>query len=116
MDLNKPPMSGTKKLMISSSSSASRVANTIRVSISDEEKLKFLYNQLSRYCNNFRPEHWQSAKNCIAYLKGTASHGLCYGGDGANVSSILIGYSDSDYAGDLDQSRSTTGYSLIWMQ
>lgn len=74
--------------------------------------IAFAVNQLSRYCNNFGPEHWQAAKHCIAYLKGTASHGLCYGEDGANVSSALIGYSDSNYAGDLDQSRSTTRYIL----
>ena len=82
------------------------VAHTSRPDIA------FAVNQLSRYCNNFVLEHWQTAKHCIAYLKGTVSHDLCYGGDGVNVSSALIGYSDSDYAGDLDQSRSTTGYVL----
>lgn len=63
--------------------------------------IAFVINQLSRYCNNFGSEHWQAAKHCIAYIKGTASHGLCYGGVGANVSSALISYSESDYARDL---------------
>ena len=74
----------------------------------------FAVNQLSRYCNLFGAEHWKAAKHVIAYLKGTVSYGLCYGGDGASVSSSLVGYSDSDYAGDLDNFRSTTGYILFF--
>lgn len=76
--------------------------------------LGFAVNQLSRFSNLFGEEHWKAAKHVIAYLKGRVSYGLCYGGDGANVSPLLVGYSDSDYAGDLDNFRSTTGYVLFF--
>ena len=40
-------------------------------------------------------------------MKGTLKHGLCFSGkNGAE----LVGYSDADWAGDLDTRRSTSGY------
>ena len=45
----------------------------------------------------------------LRYLKGTRTHGLCFSADEENR---LIGWSDSDHAGDLQTMRSTSG-SLI---
>ncbi|KAE8660285.1 hypothetical protein F3Y22_tig00116954pilonHSYRG00091 [Hibiscus syriacus] len=50
-------------------------------------------------------KHWNIVKRILRYIKGTSNVALCYGG-----SNLLIGYVDSDYAGDLDKSKSTTGY------
>lgn len=50
--------------------------------------------------------HWEAVKWVLRYLKGTIDTGLCFGGDTCQVS----GFVDSDYAGDLDRRRSTTGY------
>ncbi|KAJ4713974.1 Retrovirus-related Pol polyprotein from transposon TNT 1-94 [Melia azedarach] len=41
------------------------------------------------------------------YLKGTFDVGLIYGGD---TQCLMTGFSDSDYAGDVDSRRSVTGY------
>ena len=43
----------------------------------------------------------------MRYLKGTTEYGLCYG-QGRGI--VVVGYCDSDYAGDRDEHRSTTGY------
>jgi hypothetical protein len=46
-------------------------------------------------------------KHILRYVSGTASYGCCYKrGTGALT---LIGSGDSDYAGDIDDCRSTTG-------
>ena len=42
----------------------------------------------------------------LIYLRGTAQRGIKFSGDDLNLS----GYSDADWAGDLDSRRSTTGY------
>ncbi|KAE8733376.1 hypothetical protein F3Y22_tig00001323pilonHSYRG00009 [Hibiscus syriacus] len=61
---------------------------------------------VSRYMANPGNEHWNIVKRILRYIKGTSNVALCYGG-----SNLLInGYVDSDYAGDLDKSKSTTGY------
>ena len=53
-------------------------------------------------------DHWNAAKGVLRYLAGTNGVGLLYGkGTG------LIGYCDSDYAGDVDTRRSTTGYAFV---
>ncbi|KAE8683046.1 hypothetical protein F3Y22_tig00111220pilonHSYRG00128 [Hibiscus syriacus] len=61
---------------------------------------------VSRYMTNPGKEHWNTVKRIMRYIKGTSNVALCYGG-----SNLLInGYVDSDYVGDLDKSKSTTGY------
>ncbi|KAE8696959.1 hypothetical protein F3Y22_tig00110637pilonHSYRG00407 [Hibiscus syriacus] len=61
---------------------------------------------VSRYMANPGKEHWNTVNRILRYIKGTSNVILCYGG-----SNLLInGYVDSDYAGDLDKSKSTTGY------
>ena len=46
-------------------------------------------------------------KRIFRYLRGTYDVGLIYGGD---TRCLVTGYSDSDYAGDVDTRRSMTGY------
>ena len=42
----------------------------------------------------------------LRYLHGTVNMKLCFGGD----KPTLMGYSDSDMAGDIDSRKSTSGY------
>ncbi|XP_047326715.1 secreted RxLR effector protein 161-like [Impatiens glandulifera] len=52
-------------------------------------------------------EHWQAVKRIFRYLRGTSDVGLIYG---SNNQCLVTGYSDSDYAADIDGRRSMTGY------
>ena len=64
-------------------------------------------NNLSQYMACPSEQHWSGIKRIMRYLKGTLNYGLRFSGnDGAD----LFGYSDSDWAGDLDTRRSTSGY------
>ena len=64
---------------------------------------------VSRFMSNLGKQHWQGVKWILRYLRGTTSVGLVYGEAGGAENGI-IGYVDFDYAGDLDQRRSLTGY------
>ena len=64
-------------------------------------------NFLSRFCQDPQAEHMTAAKRQLAYLKKTATHGLHFN---ANQPGYLLGYSDADWAADLDGRKSTTGY------
>jgi len=46
-------------------------------------------------------------KKILWYIKGTLNLGLCYA---YGETSELVGYSDSDWGGDQDERKSTTGY------
>uniref|UniRef100_A0A3Q7GKK2 Reverse transcriptase Ty1/copia-type domain-containing protein n=1 Tax=Solanum lycopersicum TaxID=4081 RepID=A0A3Q7GKK2_SOLLC len=62
---------------------------------------------VSRFMGQPGREHWQAVKRIFRYLRGTSYVGLIYGGD---TQCLVTGYSDSDYAGDVDTRRSMTRY------
>jgi hypothetical protein len=62
---------------------------------------------ISRYMECPREMHLLVAKRIMRYLKGTLEYGLFYK---KGVKSDLIAFTDSDYAGDQDDRRSTSGY------
>uniref|UniRef100_A0A3Q7GEA4 Reverse transcriptase Ty1/copia-type domain-containing protein n=1 Tax=Solanum lycopersicum TaxID=4081 RepID=A0A3Q7GEA4_SOLLC len=62
---------------------------------------------VSRFMGQPGREHWQAVKRILRYLRGTSDVGLIYGGD---TQCFVTGYSDSDYAGDVDTRRSMIGY------
>lgn len=65
----------------------------------------FAVNVLSRYVNNPSQQHVNAIKRVIRYLIDTKDYFIKYG-----ESNDLIGYSDSDFASDVDTRKSTTGY------
>ena len=46
-------------------------------------------------------EHWTAVKHVLIYLKGTMDYGCVYK-RGTELKPFLIGYSDSDFAGDTE--------------
>lgn len=62
---------------------------------------------VSRFMEEPVYSHWKALKRILRYIQGTVSHGLFY----SNMEDYkLIGYSDSDWCGDLDDRKSTSGY------
>ncbi|KAG8488055.1 hypothetical protein CXB51_018006 [Gossypium anomalum] len=62
---------------------------------------------VNRYMEKPKQDHLIAAKRILRYIKGTMDQGLFYT---HSQSSKLVGYSDSDYGGDLDDRKSTSGY------
>ena len=48
-------------------------------------------------------------KRILRYLKGTIDYSLCYKGKEL----CLMGYSDAYWVGDLDEHKSTSGYTFL---
>ena len=69
--------------------------------------IAFSVNSLSQFMNDPRESHQKAADRILSYLKGTIGLGLLF--KRGNEPSIYL-YTDSDYAGSLDDSRSTSGY------
>ncbi|CAL1397608.1 unnamed protein product [Linum trigynum] len=66
---------------------------------------------LSRFMESPMRQHLLAAKRVLRYLKGTSKFGLWYQKDSGEDN--LIGYTDSDYAGDQDDRKSTSGYTFF---
>eukprot|EP00170_Pyropia_yezoensis_P001938 contig_8306_g1942 len=69
----------------------------------------FAVGKLARFSSSPTVEHAGAATTVLRYLKGTAHRGLTYGG-GAG----LQGFTDADFAGDLDTRRSTSGFAFMY--
>lgn len=54
---------------------------------------------VSRLMRQPGKEHWTAVKRILQHLKGTSDVGLVYGGGNPG---LVAGYSDSDYASDVD--------------
>jgi len=65
---------------------------------------------LSQFAADPCPTHWQALKRVFRYLQATSTHGIRFSGSGDGD---LIGYSDADWAGDIDTRRSTSGYVFL---
>lgn len=65
---------------------------------------------LSRFMAKPREEHMLAAKRALRYLKGTLELGIFYK-RGAELK--VEAYTDSDYAGDVDDRKSTSGYVFL---
>lgn len=72
--------------------------------------LMYVVCLLSRYMASPNELHMHAAKRVLRYLKGTVELGVFYKrGDVKD----LVAYTDSDYAGDIDDRRSTSGYVFL---
>lgn len=72
--------------------------------------LMFIVSLISRYMERPTEFHLLAAKRALRYVKGTVSFGMFYPNRGREE---LIGYMDSDYAGDQDDRKSTSGYVFL---
>uniref|UniRef100_A0A251SEE8 Putative reverse transcriptase, RNA-dependent DNA polymerase n=1 Tax=Helianthus annuus TaxID=4232 RepID=A0A251SEE8_HELAN len=69
--------------------------------------IMFAVSKISRFMEAPKRSHWEAAKRILKYVKGTLDQGITYSKGGKQK---LIGFSNSDYAGNVDDSKSTSGY------
>ena len=62
---------------------------------------------VSRFMHDPSKLHYAAAKRILRYLQGTRKLGIKYVKEQENK---LVGYTDSDWAGSIDDRKSTSGY------
>jgi histone deacetylase 1/2 len=65
---------------------------------------------LAQFSSMPKLDHWKAAKQVLAYLKNTVSHGITYIWTGTV---LLVGYSDSDWAGCRNTRKSRSGSVIL---
>ena len=65
---------------------------------------------VSRYMNDPRTSHMAATKRILRYVKGTLDYGLLFSKANHNQGIRLIGFSDADWSGDVEDNKNTTGY------
>ena len=77
------------------------------LSVVSRPDLSFVVSSSSQVLKNPSHDHWFLAKKVLRYLKGTFGLGLVFN---HSESLKLVGFCDSDYGGDPNDRRSTSGY------
>lgn len=84
-----------------------RIVGSLRYLVHTRPDLAFAVGYVSRFMQRPTAEHQQAVKRILRYVAGTSDYGLHY--PRCPGAEHFIGYSDSDLAGDIDTSKSTTG-------
>ena len=94
---------------------ASAVGSLMYAMVCTRPDLSQAVSMISRYMHDPGNGHWEAVKWVLRYTKGTIDVGLVFEKDSTGKQEC-IRYVNSDYAGDLDKCRSTTGYVFILSQ
>ncbi|CAO2193121.1 unnamed protein product [Urochloa humidicola] len=84
-----------------------RLVGSLRYLAHTRPDLAFSVGYVSRFMQRPTTEHLQAVKTILRYVAGTLDYGLHY--PRCPGAAHFIGYSDSDHAGDIDNSKSTSG-------
>lgn len=76
--------------------------------------IAFAVSYLSRQVQKPQTQRLIAAKRVLRYLKGTMNMGLHFGSEQVRHQPILLGWCDSDWAGDCTSRKSTSGYLWHW--
>jgi hypothetical protein len=83
------------------------IVGSLRYLVHTRPDIAYAVGYVSRFMENPTTEHMSAVKHVLRYIAGTRSYGCHYGRKTTDPK--LIGYSDSDMAGDVDDRKSTTG-------
>ena len=90
------------------------VGSLIYLTVCTRPDLSFIVSKLSQYFNEPTVEHFFTVKHVLRYLKGTSDKKLCYSKSNENLG--IQAYSDANWAGDVKDRCSTTGYCVTLSQ
>ncbi|SMR55934.1 unnamed protein product [Zymoseptoria tritici ST99CH_3D1] len=84
----------------------SAVGSLMYAMLGTRPDIAYSVSVVSRFCANPTEEHWKLVERIMAYLRHTIQFELVYHGD----LQLLSGYTDADWAGDIETRRSTSGW------
>ena len=85
----------------------SAVGRLMYAMVATRPDLAFAVSLATRYMSNPTNQNWELVKRIFRYIKGTLNYGIRFP---TNNDSNLMAYSDADWAGDINDRKSTTGY------
>jgi hypothetical protein len=84
------------------------VVSSPRYLVNTRPDISFIVGYVSQFLEDPREDHMAAVKHIVRYIAGTYSWGLWFS-QKKGKEAVLIVYSDSDYAVDMDKRKSTTG-------
>ncbi|GAA0147202.1 transmembrane signal receptor [Lithospermum erythrorhizon] len=104
------PSTNEEKLSMKSIPYSSAVGSLMYVMVCTRPDISHAMRVVSRYLSNPERHHWEVVKWVMRYLRGSSNLRLTLG----CKKLMLVGYTDSDLAGSLDDRKSTSGYMVTF--
>lgn len=85
------------------------VGSLMFLAIATRPEISYAVGLVSRFLENPSDEHVNAVKRIMRYLRGHSNYGIMF----SNLNKVNLhfyGYSNADFAGDVDTRRSTTGF------
>jgi hypothetical protein len=89
---------------------ASAVGSLMYAMVCTRPDIAHAVGVVSRFLSDPGRKHWNAVKWIMRYLRGTSKLCLSFG----SGKPMLVGYTDSDMAGDVDTRKSTSGYLITF--
>jgi hypothetical protein len=105
---NKLKLSKNDKTPLVDKTKYRSIVGSLRYLVNTRPDIAYAVGIASRYMEEPRASHWAAIKQILRYLSGTANYGCIYRKQ-HTADAKLVGYSDSDLAGDIDDRKSTSG-------
>jgi hypothetical protein len=111
------PLSTSSKLSIASGTLYSdltrykQIIGALRYLTFTRPDICYAVNKVCQFMHAPTKDHWSAVKHILRYLQDTASYGLHITRDS---SLSLHGFTDADWAGSIDDQKSTGGY-LVYL-
>ncbi|KAK2439455.1 putative mitochondrial protein [Trifolium repens] len=87
-----------------------QMVGSLRYVCNSRPDICYSVSMISRYMHDPRKPHLIAAKRIFRYIRGTFDFGLHFPTGTNSKGSVLVGYSDSDWCGDITDRKSTSGY------
>jgi hypothetical protein len=84
------------------------LVGSLRYLVNTMPYIAFVVGYVSRFMQELHSDHHAAVKHILRYVSGTCDWGL-YCPKGDEEQPVLVGFSDSDLASDVDRRKSTTG-------
>jgi hypothetical protein len=85
------------------------LVGSLRYLVNTRPDLAFSVGYVSRFMESPREDHLAAVRRILRYVAGTRCWGIRFGPGARCALPMLVGYSDSDLAGDPDERKSTSG-------
>ena len=107
VDVSQKLNSASSEPAVDRSHYQSAVGSLLYLSNWTRPDITFAVNNVAKFNCNPTEEHWRAVKRILRYVKGTSNYGILYNKSSKDE---LIGHCDADWAGDINNRKSTSGY------
>jgi hypothetical protein len=91
-----------------------QMVGSLRYLCNSRPDICYSVSVISKFMHDPRKPHLVAAKRIFRYIKGTVDFGLLFPIGRSSEACEFIGYSDSDWCGDLTDRRNTSGYVFMF--